>query len=66
MESKEITSLATLKVGDLVTNPPYSWGADDVLLVVDIKDNVGGEPMVTVLYNGELLEFMPWKLRKVQ
>ena len=66
MESKEITSLAPLKVGDLVTPAPHSWDADETGLVVKVEVDVGGEPVVTVLYDGKLLEFSPWKLRKVQ
>ncbi len=66
MESAEITSLAPLKVGDLVTPAPYSWEADETGLVVKVEVDVGGEPMVTVLYNGRLVKLRAWKLRKVQ
>lgn len=66
MESEDCSGREALKAGDLATFAPYSWGADDVLLVVEAEYSVHREPMVTVLYDGELLEFRPWKLRKVQ
>ena len=66
MESKEITSRAALGVGDLVRPPWRSWNPDRIGPIVKIEDNVDGEPMITVLWDGKLLEFRAWKLRKVQ
>ena len=66
MESEDVTGPGIINVGDLVRYPPYSWVGEDVLLVVKVEDDVGGEPLITVLVGGELLKFRPWKLRKVQ